>query len=198
MKKILLALCTVFLTLSAANADIKKEITDQFNTRINNALKVVVNNHVGVEERNKQIVKAISPMFDFELMAKLSLGGKVWTSLDKHQQQLFVDLYVARMKKSYSEKIDAYTNETIVINEVTLPKSNRAVINTNLVSNTDKISIDYKMYQPNKQIDNKDKWLIYDVDISGVSILKTDRAQFAEVLKTNSIDYLMDQMNEKR
>lgn len=198
MKKFFLSCLAIFLISTNGNADTKKEVSDQFNTRINEALKIVTNKSKDVEERNQQIIKAISPMFDFELMAKLSLGSKAWNSLDAHQKQLFVNLYVARMKKSYSEKIDAYTNEAIVINGVEQPKNNRVVLLTDLVSNSDKITINYKMYQPDQPIENKDKWLIYDVDIAGVSILKSDRAQFAEVLKTNTIEYLMDQMNTKR
>lgn len=198
MKKFFLSCFAIFLIHTNMYADIKQEVSDQFNSRISEALKVVTNKSKDVEDRNQQIIKIISPMFDFELMAKLSLGSKAWNSLDAHQKQLFVNLYVARMKKSYSEKIDAYTNETIVINGVEQPKSNRVVLLTDLVSNTDKITINYKMYQPDQPIENKDKWLVYDVDIAGVSILKSDRAQFAEVLKTNTIEYLMDQMNTKR
>ena len=45
---------------------------------------------------------------------------------------------------------------------------------------------------PKDKVRNKDKWLIYDVEILGVSILKTDKAQFKEFLQTKSISELMD------
>lgn len=198
MKRIVLSFLAFILYVTPLFADTTTQIKDQFNSRIDSVIKIVIDKSVETEIRNQNIIKAISPMFDFELMAKLSLGGKAWNSLDAHQKQLFVDLYVARMKKSYSEKLDAYTNETIIVNEIQMPKPNRAVIITDLISGDEKIPINYKMYEATPQKEKKDKWLIYDVDISGVSVVQTDRAQFAEVLKSNTIEYLMDQMNTKR
>lgn len=198
MKRIVLSFFAFILCVTPLLADTTSQIKDQFNSRIDSVIKIVIDKSVETEIRNQNIIKAISPMFDFELMAKLSLGGKAWNSLDAHQKQLFVDLYVARMKKSYSEKLDAYTNETIIVNEIQMPKPNRAVIITDLISGDEKISINYKMYEATPPKEKKDKWLIYDVDISGVSVVQTDRAQFAEVLKSNTIEYLMDQMNTKR
>jgi phospholipid transport system substrate-binding protein len=196
MKRVLknIIFMSLFLALGLS-ADIKSDISTQFTTRLDAALQVVNNKEFTKEQRNQGIIDAIKPMFDFELMAKLSIG-RAWKKLDKDTKKRFIDTYVKRMEKSYSNKIDEYTDEKIIIEDFKQPKPNKAVLITYLSSKNDKITMDYKFYHPRKQKENKDKWLIYDVVIAGVSIIKADRAQFSEVLKSHDINYLMEQMSK--
>ncbi len=185
---------SLFMTLGL-NADIKSDISTQFTTRLDAALQVVNNKELTKEQRNEGIIKAIKPMFDFELMAKLSIG-RAWKKLDSSTKKEFIATYVKRMEKSYSNKIDEYTDEKVVIEDLKQPKPNKAVLITYLASKNDKLTMYYKFYHPKKPKPNKDEWLIYDVVIAGVSIIKADRAQFSEVLKSHDINYLMEQMKK--
>jgi phospholipid transport system substrate-binding protein len=124
-------------------------------------------------------------------MAKLSLGS-TWRELQKDDKERFVKLYVERMKQSYSSKIDAYEDEKVEIKEIIQPKPNRIALITDLVGVKEKLEIVYKFHKPKEKQSNKDSWLVYDVEILGVSILKTDIAQFKEFLQTKSIAELMD------
>ena len=72
------------------------------------------------------------------------------------------------------------------------PKKNRIYLETDLVSKDENLGIVYKFYKPKKRDEDKDLWLIYDVEIMGVSILKADKAQFKEFLQTKSVKDLMD------
>jgi ABC-type transporter MlaC component len=65
------------------------------------------------------------------------------------------------------------------------------------VSQTQKLEIAYKFHKPKVPLASKDKWLIYDVEILGVSILKTDMAQFKEFLQTKSMAELMDALEKQ-
>jgi phospholipid transport system substrate-binding protein len=196
MKKLFknILLISLFLALGL-NADVKSDISTQFTTRLDSALQVVNNKKLTKPQRNQGIIDAIKPMFDFELMAKLSIG-RAWKKLDSDTKKRFIETYVKRMEKSYSNKIDEYTDEKIVIEDFKQPKSNKAILITYLSSKNDKITMDYKFYHPKKRKPNKDEWLIYDVVIAGVSIIKADRAQFSEVLKSHDINYLMEQMSK--
>ena len=63
--------------------------------------------------------------------------------------------------------------------------------------------VDFKFYKQNKDKDGniekpaKNSWLIYDVLIKGVSIIKSDRAQFNSILNRGAVNNLMDKMREK-
>ncbi len=191
LKKILLII-TITLTSYATQLD---DIKSNFQAVTNTILTVVQNKEYTSDVRNNIIIETITPMFDFKLMAKLSLGKK-WKTLDQNKSKEFVALYVKRMKKSYSSKVDKYTNEEIIINSVTQSKKSRAILNTQLVGNGDTLEVIYKFYKPKKQLENKNTWLTYDVIIDGVSIIKTDRAQFRAVLKESSIDELMEKLRK--
>ncbi len=186
----LLAILTLAFNIFASTTD---DLRKDFVITTDKVVKIVKTKELNASIRNDKIVQAISPMFDFTLMAKLSLGKK-WKTLNKATQAEFVRLYVHRMKKSYSSKVDKYTNEEIIINTIKQTKKTRIVLNSSLISNSDKTEVVYKFYKPKKIIENKNKWLVYDVIIAGVSIIKTDKAQFKEVLKENSINFLMDKL----
>ncbi len=156
-------------------------------------VKIVQDKTVTSDVRNDNIITTITPFFDFKLMAKLSLG-RVWKTMDKAKQDKFIKLYVNRMKKAYSSKIDKYTDEKIVVNSIKQVKKTRVVLDTDLVNGDDKLEIIYKYYKPRKQLEGKHKWLVYDAVIAGVSLIKTDKAQFLEVIQDSSLDKLMEKL----
>ncbi len=172
-------------------ADEQVELKKHFLTKIDEVILIVEDKSLSKKDRNSNIIKSLTPMFDFEFMAKLSLGS-TWRELAEEERKKFVDLYVERMKQSYSSKIDAYEDEKVEIRKIEQPQANRIALVTDLVSSEEKLEIVYKFYKPKEKIQDKDNWLIYDVEILGVSILKTDRAQFKEFLQTKSIAELMD------
>jgi phospholipid transport system substrate-binding protein len=191
IKKLLIILCFIV----TINANEQNDIKTNFRITTDNIIKIIQNKDFNSQTRNDKIIQAITPMFDFKLMAKLSLGKK-WRSLTKEQKNEFIKLYVKRMKKSYSSKLDKYTNEQIVIDKIKQIKKTRVILKTNLISKNDKLEIVYKFYKPRKQQKNKNLWLVYDVVIAGVSVIKTDKAQFRAVLKESSIDNLLNKLRD--
>ncbi len=190
--KILLVLSLLVFTQSLVASE-KDELKALFLKKIDTIIAVVKDKELSRDDRNSKIIKNLTPMFDFELMAKLSLGKKIWKSLSKDDREKFVDLYVERMKKSYSSKIDSYKDEKIEVLDVKR-KKNRIAIKTDIATKDNSLEVIYKYYKPKKQKPNKDIWLIYDVEIIGISILKADKAQFKEFLQTKNIYALMDEL----
>jgi phospholipid transport system substrate-binding protein len=190
MRSILIIVVLVFNIYGIeVQSDIQK-VESNFKIITKQIMGIVQFKNLDKDTRNMAIINTVTPMFDFRLMAKLSLG-KRWKSIDKVKQKEFIDLYVNRMKYSYSAKIDKYTNERIIINSINQPKRTRIILDTSLVKSGNKIKIVYKYYKPRKRIKYKNLWLVYDIIIEGVSIIKTDKAQFRAILKENSIDNLM-------
>lgn len=188
--KILLVFFALFGMQNAA-ANEQVQLQNRFLKKIDEVVLIVEDKQLSKDARNRKIVKALTPMFDFELMAKLSLGN-VWRELSAENAKKFVDLYVERMKNSYSAKIDTYEGEKVQVKKIEQPKADRIAFVTDLTGKENKLEIVYKFYKPKTKMFGKDEWLIYDVEILGVSILKTDRAQFREFLQTKSINELMD------
>lgn len=189
--KMVLVLGMVLFCAQSVAANEQVELKEHFLKKIDEVILIVEDKKMTKDERNGTIVKSLTPMFDFELMAKLSLGSK-WRELSDAEGKKFVALYVERMKQSYSSKIDAYKDEKVEIKKIEQTKEDRITLVSDLVSQTQKLEIAYKFHKPKVPVVSKDKWLIYDVEILGVSILKTDMAQFKEFLQTKSMAELMD------
>jgi len=141
------------------------------------------------QAKNKAVVEIITPMFDFARMAKLSLGKKHWPGLTKENKDRFTELFVKRLRQSYLDKLTTYTDEEIIY-EPPVEVKKKIHISTRLISKGKEISMLYKFYNSNNS------WKIYDVEIQGVSIIRSYRSQFNEILQRGTIDDLLDKMKK--
>jgi phospholipid transport system substrate-binding protein len=153
-------------------------------TRWNAVISVLRNKDLDEEARVKKINTIVSPIFDFQLMAKLALGREHWPKLTAKQQEKFTVLFVERLRTSYREKIALYTNEEILFKDSTI------CIPMELKTKDKKIAILHKL----RKLDNR--WKVYDVEIQGVSILLTYRSQFDDILSKGTVEDLLSRLEE--
>ena len=69
-------------------------------------------------------------------------------------------------------------------------KSTRITLQSNIIGKDETYKVVYKFYKQK----NRNNWLIYDVDLVGVSIVQTYRKQFQEYLKTKSFKQLLQSL----
>ena len=191
MKKIasLLTLLAFLLPFSLLALQ-ENEIEPVMRKTIDEVLIVIEDRNLTKPARNAAIEKIIDPFFDFVLMSKLSLGKSGWESATPEQRKEYVVLFERRIKDSYMNKIDLYKNEKITLDPP--QKANgRILLNSYIFDKGEKKEVMYKFYRA------KDgNWLIYDVDVLGVSIIQTYRSQFAGELQKGSIDVLLQKLKE--
>ena len=182
----LLMLC---FTSSAPLADEVSEIRAMTKEKVDIVINILKDKSLSKNEKKEGILEIIEGFFDFSLMARLSLGKKHWKSLSKAKRNEFSELFVERLKLSYLEKLDLYTDEEVVVDEARKTKKNRVEVLTYLVTKDDKKEMIYKLYKTKKK-----GWMVYDVDVLGVSIVQTYRSQFSGVLKKETMEQLMERM----
>lgn len=184
----ILGLFLLFGFVPFGQADEAAEITKMAKEKVNNIITYLRDTSLEKETRNKKIIDEVNTMFDFQLMARLSLGKK-WKKIKKKQRKEFVKVFVKRIQRSYLEKLDLYTDEEVIIGDAKQTKKKRAVLTTYLVSEDDKKEMIYKFRKHKKR-----GWVVYDVDILGVSFIQTYRSQFSGVLKNKSMDELIEDL----
>ena len=145
---------------------------------------------IQIEKKKALIVENVSPIFDFSLMGKLTLGKKNWSSLSKQQRRTFIVTFTDVMKGSYSDKLSLYTDEEIKILPTQQSAPNKAIIPTELISKDNRYAMNYKFYK------SKKGWRIYDIELQGVSIIATYRTQFNQVLTEGGFDELITKLNQ--
>jgi len=195
MTKVVVAI--LLLLNTALYADDTTKVKAQFEDIFNSTIELLNDDKLTNKQKHSKIIQSSETMFDFDLMAKLSLG-KNWRKLDTAQQSEFIKLYKTKMQNSYASKIDNFTKSTLNIKFVKQLKPNKVVIYSAIEDNKkNSFDVDFKFHKPKIAYKEKKPWLVYDVLIKGVSIIKSDRAQFGAILNRGAVDNLMDKMREQ-
>ena len=189
MYRTLIFLFAVFFAAATLSADEVSEIQAMTKEKVDLVIQTLKDTSLSKKEKKEGILKTIDGLFDFNLMARLSLGKKNWKALSKAKRKEFSMLFVERLKQSYLDKLDLYTDEEVVVGEAKLTKKNRVEVLTYLITKDDKKEMTYKLYKSKKK-----RWMVYDVDVLGVSIVQTYRSQFSGILKKESMEQLMERM----
>jgi len=143
------------------------------------------------EAKEKEIYKIMNPIFDFQLMSQLALGRTHWPKLSQSEREKFLQLFTERLKSSYLKKVMLYTNEEILFKNADQDKKKNTInIPVELVSKDKKVNMLYKLRKIEK------RWEIYDVEIQGVSIVLTYRAQFDDILSKGTVKDLLSQLEK--
>jgi phospholipid transport system substrate-binding protein len=141
-------------------------------------------------EKREQIMEIVTPVFDFALMGKLALGRRNWPRLNEQQRKRYTDLFVGQLRHSYADKILLFSIDDVAYDPPVRSKS-KIHVGTTVTSKGEKAPIRYKLYK------HGNTWKAYDVEIDGVSIVSSYRAQYAQVLETGSVEDLLRKMAEK-
>jgi len=137
----------------------------------------------------KKMDKLVTPLFDFRLMGKLILGKRYWKNATATQRKEYLEVFSKSIKGFYLKKFGLYTGQDLELSEP-VKKKKRIYITNLIIEKNAKSEIIYKFYKS-----KTDGWLIYDVDIVGVSVIKVFRAQYKDILRrTHSIDELIKQI----
>jgi phospholipid transport system substrate-binding protein len=192
MKQLLAAalLFTFAAPLHADEAEDLKAVHGIVKTSVNKIMKILLDKDIGKEDRRKQVEKISDPLFDFALMAKLTLGRKHWPSFSKEERKAFTKLFIAQLKDSYFEKVDLLTDEVVEF-ETPVRKKSKVHMLTHIVSKDQRYEMLYKLYK------KKGKWLVYDVEIEGISVVKSYGSQYDQFLSDKKPADLLSKMREK-
>lgn len=189
LNTLLYAAFSLLIVSQTVIADDKTAVKDLLKSKLDSVFEVLQTKNLEQEDKNKEIVAIVTPLFDFALMAKLSLGKKYWPGLTAEQKDRFTELFVERLRQSYLNKLTTYTDEQIIY-EPPVEVDKKIHIPTNLISKGKTISMLYKLYP------NNNSWKIYDVEIEGVSIIRSYRSQFNEILQKGTFSDLLKKMEK--
>ena len=133
------------------------------------------------EQRKSVLHNVLKEVFDEEEFARRSLKGH-WGGLSEKEKKEFTFLFTDLLETTYFDKIDTYVKEAgnfsteniSYVNEKV--KGRFAVVGTKIdVGSNGSLSVDYRM------INKNGNWMVCDLVIEGVSVVKNYRAQFNEI-----------------
>ena len=173
----IICIFTILIALSIQSQAIKeKNIQKEVESSIKNIQKISINKIIDTNVKFQQISKIIDKFFDYKLISRLTLGKK-YIKLSKKEKINFQNALTNNLKKTYIKTLLSYKKGKILIDKTEKIKSTRIILYTKFIQDTSKYEVNYKLYKKKK----RDKWKIYDVDIMGVSFVKTYKNQVAKI-----------------
>jgi len=186
MKKII-----VFIFISVSLFAVEKDnITTVMQSNINTSTSIINQKELTAKEKTAKIFPLFDGIFDYKLMTKLSLGKDNWLKMSSEQREEFTQKFIGKLKQSYMDKINLYTDEKLHIIELKEVNDKRVWLLTELIGSKDVYPITYKFYKS-----QNDDWLIYDVDIIGVSLIQIYRAKFDNALQEGTYTALLNKLD---
>lgn len=168
--------------------------TDQIKATVDKALVVLKDPRLKAptktKERRDQLKQILFARFDFNEMAKRALGAE-WRRRTPKEQEDFVYLFTELLERSYTETIEAYTNETITYVGEQIDGT-YADVNSKLFTNKgEEVPINYKVQLGGGE------WHVYDVVIANISMVNNFRSQFTRVIANSSYEELIRRLKSK-
>lgn len=142
------------------------------------------------EERRKLIRKAVDERFDWDEMARRSLGTH-WAARSPEEKKEFLGLFGKLLERTYLDKVEGYAGEKVLYQGESVD-GEYSVVDVKIVTakNTE-IPVKYRLRQKG------DDWLVYDISIEGVSLVNNYRVQFSNILAKSSYAELVKRLKEK-
>ena len=168
--------------------------TEQIRVTVDQVLRILkdpaLNAASAKEARRSELTKAILPRFDFEEMAKRSLGAE-WRRRTPAEQEEFIRLFTELLKNSYIESIESYRGEKVIYRSESQDGA-YADVGTKVINDRgEEFTIDYRLNLEGSE------WKVYDVIIENISIVNNYRSQFSRILGRSSFAELMRAIRDK-
>ena len=187
--KKILTLVTFLLIFSLGFEKVYSIEADVFvQSTVNRAAKTLGGN-LTKKERIEKLKTIAKETVDIKGIGRYSLGAyrKIITNEQKKEyEELFNEYFL----KTFSSRLAEYSNPKIEVNSKKVINKNYTIVNSTLVTTDTRpeVKIDWKVYTKDPE-----HLLIRDLIIEGLSLVRTQKEEFASILNSNDgkIDALL-------
>ena len=192
MKKIPLLFGMLILTVALCTTALAGEPQDRLKTGIDSVIAILSNpalkGPAKRAERQAKLRTVADSFFDWrELSRRAAAEG--WKKFSPKQQDDFVVSFSELLQKTYVRKLEKYNNEKVHYLGEQI-SDNQAFLKTQVLMKDKTIPINYVMIK-------HEQWMVYDVVVEGVSLVKNYRIQFEKILSKDSPETLIQRIKDK-
>jgi phospholipid transport system substrate-binding protein len=192
MKKTVFALSLLLLCLAAASTAFAGEPQARLKGGIDKVIAIL--SDPGLKgpskrmERQHKLRAVADSFFDWRELSRRALAEH-WNKYNAKQQDEFVALFSELLQKTYIRKLEKFNNEKVEYIKEQV-SGDQAFISTQVLMKDKTVPINYVMIK-------HEQWMVYDVVIEGVSLVKNYRTQFAKILSKESPEALTQRIKDK-
>lgn len=185
------------LLVSCSSAFAQEESPDAMIKKVTDDVLNIVRQDKDIQNGNtKKAIELVEvkvlPNFNFQRMTALALG-RDWNKASPEQKKRLSEEFKTLLVRTYSNALTGYKDQTIRYKPTKMQSGDTEVlVKTEVVQPGSKpIQLDYSM---EKQADG---WKVYDVVVAGVSLVTNYRDTFAQEVRANGIDGLVQMIATK-
>jgi len=141
-------------------------------------------------ERRRRIREVVDKRFDWEAISRSALSIQ-WRNLGTEERKEFTRLFRRLVERTYMDRLEDYSGEEVLyLDEET--SGTRASVRVKIVTRKNQeIPVEYRLRR------GDGGWLVYDILIEGVSLVKNYRVQFNDILAKSSYAELLERLRAK-
>jgi len=147
---------------------------------VNRASEVLAKN-ISKEDKINELKLIAKDTVDIRGIGFYTLGS-FRKNLSENQKNEYLDLFEDYFLKSFSSRLSEYTNPKIEVQNKKILSKNYTIVNSLLVGTSERpeVKIDWRIYTK-----NPNNPLIRDLIIEGLSLVRTQKEEFASILNSN-------------
>ncbi len=187
MKKFLALAAAACLALPVFAQQAPNEMVQQVTDEVLDIVRKDRDIQNGSTARVMELVdQKVLPHFNFTRMTALAVG-KDWRKASPQQQQQLAEQFKTLLVRTYANALTSYSNQKVVYKPFRMkPEDADVLVRTEILQPGAKpVGLDYNLEFKNNE------WKVYDVIVSGISLVTNYRDQFAQEVRNGGIDGLI-------
>jgi|TARA_B100001063_G_C16623500_1_gene481970 phospholipid transport system substrate-binding protein len=175
----------VLLLILNLNAVYAKSVEpDVFVQSTVNRASAILTKSISREDKMNELKLIAKDTVDIRGIGLYTLGS-FRKNLSENEKNEYSDLFENYFLKTFSSRLSEYTNPKIEVKDKKVLNKNYTIVNSVLVGTSERpeVKIDWRIYTK-----NADNPLIRDLIIEGLSLVRTQKEEFASILNSNNGD----------
>ena len=158
------------------------------------AIQNLTSSSANMDEKEKRFGELFDKNFDLPSISRFVLG-KYWKNASIEQKKKFIKTFRNYVVKTYSSRFNEYSGENLKLVKFENESNPKIFLVYTVLERQDAplIKINWRVGK------KKDKFVILDIVIEGISLAVTQRSEFVSVIEQNNgeIDSLISLLEEK-
>ena len=190
-KKLIFIKIIIFCFLTSDLYSFEKKAEQLVQSTTDSAKEIILNNKIKILEKKEKIEKIALKVVDVDGLSRFSLGS-ARKDLSKKQLEEYTKVFRIFFAKNISSRLQTYSDQNITVTGSKKISDNYVMVKSKMISKVDKqeIQINWRVFKI------KDKLVIRDLVVEGLSLAKTQREEFNSIISSKGFDGLIASLND--
>lgn len=164
--------------LTATRAAPARDATSFVDAFVHEGLRTVADKQLSAQARDDRFARILDEDFDFPRIARFVVGRR-WAETSEQERQRFIKVFRQWAIQVYGGRLAGYSGETVKISGARPDSDTMTTVSSqvNRPGGAPPIKVDWRVRRENND------YRVVDVSVEGVSMLLTQREEFASVIE---------------